>query len=50
MIEGELTFGQVLRAWREHRGLTVSALAERIGFQKGYISSIEHGRITLPRR
>jgi transcriptional regulator with XRE-family HTH domain len=50
MTEGELTFGQVLRAWREYRGLTVSALAERVGFQKGYISSIEHGRITRPRR
>ena len=31
-----------LRAWREHRGLTVSELAGAVGVGKSYISEIEH--------
>ena len=33
-----------LRAWRRHRGLTLDALAERMGVSKGYLSQIENGR------
>ena len=33
-----------LRAWRRHRGLTLDALAHRIGISKGYLSQIENGR------
>ncbi len=33
-----------LRAWRRHRGLTLDALAARVGVSKGYLSQIENGR------
>ncbi len=33
-----------LRVYREHRGLTLQALADRIGFGKSYLSQIETGR------
>lgn len=33
-----------LRVWREHRGLTVRALAERAGLAQPYLSQIETGR------
>ncbi len=33
-----------IRVWREFRGLTVSALAERTGVAKGYLSEIETGK------
>jgi len=32
-----------IRAWREHRGLTVEALADAIGMAKGNLSKIERG-------
>ena len=32
-----------IRVWREHRGLTGSALAERAGISQGYPSRIETG-------
>ena len=35
-----------VRVWREFRGLTVSALAERAGVAKGYLSEIETGKKT----
>jgi len=41
--------GEVVRRWREHRGLSVTQLAERAGLSKGYISEVEHGRIARPR-
>jgi hypothetical protein len=31
------------RVWREHRGLTLSAVAEKAGIGKGYLSQIEKG-------
>ena len=40
LVEGE----SPLRVWREHRGLTQTALAERAGVDKTYISQIEAGR------
>ncbi len=33
-----------LRAWRQHRRLTVDGLAARVGASKGYLSQIENGR------
>lgn len=33
-----------VRAWREHRGLTASALAEKAGVGQGYLSQIETGK------
>ncbi len=33
-----------LRVYREHRGLTLQALADRIGVVKSYLSQIETGR------
>ena len=35
-----------LRAWREHRGLTMQALADAAGMSKPYISQIERGKRT----
>lgn len=39
--------GQVVRAWREARGLSVSQLAAQAGkpVTKDYVSKLEHGRI-----
>jgi DNA-binding XRE family transcriptional regulator len=33
-----------VRVWREHRGLTVGALARDAGITQSYVSEIEHGR------
>ncbi len=33
-----------LRVYREHRGLTLQALADRIGVGKSYLSQIETGK------
>ena len=33
-----------VRVWRQHRGLTLAALAERLDVAKGYVSEIETGR------
>ena len=33
-----------LRAWREHRGLTLQALADAAGVSKPYVSQIEGGK------
>ncbi len=35
-----------LRVYREHRGLTLQALADRIGVGKSYLSQIETGKKT----
>lgn len=32
-----------IKAWRKHRGLTQEQLAERIGYDRTYISKIEKG-------
>lgn len=41
LIDGE---NHPLRVWREYRGLTQDALAEKAGIGKSYISQIETGR------
>ena len=33
-----------LRVWREHRGLTTHALAERTGLAQAYVSQLETGK------
>jgi DNA-binding XRE family transcriptional regulator len=33
-----------VRVWREHRGLTLGALAREAGIAQSYVSEIEHGR------
>jgi DNA-binding XRE family transcriptional regulator len=33
-----------VRVWREHRGLTLGALARQAGIAQSYVSEIEHGR------
>jgi DNA-binding Xre family transcriptional regulator len=40
MVAGE----SPVRVWREHRGLTMAALAERAGIAQLYLSQIETGK------
>ncbi len=40
MVAGE----SPVRAWREQRGLTMAALAERAGIAQPYLSQIETGK------
>ncbi|MBF0269046.1 MAG: helix-turn-helix transcriptional regulator [Alphaproteobacteria bacterium] len=40
LIEGE----HPVRVWREHRGLTAKALAEKAGVSAAYLSEIESGK------
>ena len=35
-----------LRAWREHKGLTLQAVADAAGLSKPYVSQIEQGKRT----
>lgn len=41
-------FGGLLRRFRRDKGLTLSALAERIGVTPGYLSMIENQRVRNP--
>lgn len=34
-----------IRAWRQHRGLTIEQLAERVGVTHGAISQLERGLV-----
>jgi DNA-binding XRE family transcriptional regulator len=43
-VERMLTGENALRLWREYRGLTSSALAEKAGVAQSYISEIETGK------
>lgn len=40
LIDGE----NPITVWREHRGLTISALAEKAGLSQSYLSQIEAGK------
>ena len=44
VIRAELDGGHPVRAWREHRGLTLQALADAAGVSKPYVSQIEGGK------
>jgi len=40
VMEGE----HPARVWREHKGFTAAALADKVGISKPYLSEIENGR------
>lgn len=44
MVDRILAGESLVRVWREHRGLTVSALAEMAGIAQPYLSQIETGK------
>ncbi len=45
-----IPIGQVVKNWREYRGMSVTDLAKRAKLTKGYLSLLEHNRIYQPRR
>jgi transcriptional regulator with XRE-family HTH domain len=40
--------GQAIRAARERRGLSTQAVAEQAAISVGYLSKLEHGRVSTP--
>ena len=44
MVDRILTGENRVRVWREHRGMTVAALAEKAGITQPYLSQIETGK------
>jgi len=44
VVHAELDGAHPVRAWREHRGLTLQALADAAGVSKPYVSQIEGGK------
>ena len=44
VVHAELEGTHPVRAWREHRGLTLQALADAAGVSKPYVSQIEGGK------
>lgn len=45
IVQRELVGGEhPLKLWREHRKLTVEALAEQAGISKAFLSQIENGK------
>lgn len=44
MVDRILAGENRVRVWREHRGLSVSALAEKVGIAQPYLSQIETGK------
>lgn len=44
VLRAELAGSHPLRAWREHRGMTLQALADAAGLSKPYVSQIEGGK------
>jgi DNA-binding XRE family transcriptional regulator len=44
MVNRILAGENTLRAWREHRGLTVKQLADRAGISAPFVSQLETGR------
>lgn len=44
MVDRILAGENIVRVWREHRGLTASALAEKAGIAQPYLSQIETGK------
>lgn len=44
VVHGILDGAPRLRAWRQHRRLTLDGLAAKVGVTKGYLSQIENGR------
>lgn len=48
LVERRLAGEHPLRLWREHRGLTLQALAERVGCTRQMLSMIERGKAAPP--
>ena len=46
VMRAELGGSHPLRAWREHRGMTLQAVADAAGVSKPYVSQIEGGKRT----
>jgi transcriptional regulator with XRE-family HTH domain len=46
----EVSFGAVVKAWRESRGWSLTEFAERADLRKGHVSEIEKGKIERPSR
>ena len=46
VVEAKLGGASQLRAWREHRELSLQALADAAGVSKPYVSQIESGKRT----
>ena len=46
VVEAKLGGARPLRAWREHRELTLHELADAAGVSKPYVSQIESGKRT----
>ena len=44
MVDRILAGENRVRVWREHRGMTVAALAEKAGITQPYLSQIETGK------
>ena len=44
MVDRILSGENPVRVWREHRGMTVAALAEKAGITQPYLSQIETGK------
>jgi transcriptional regulator with XRE-family HTH domain len=42
------TFGEFVRSMRKAKGFTLEKLADQVGTEKGYISSIENGKVNPP--
>lgn len=47
--QGDISLGEIIRAWRTAHGWTVTELARRTGVSKGYISQVEHSKILQPK-
>lgn len=42
VLNRELDGDHPIKAWREHRGLTIEQLATKVGISKAYLSQIEN--------
>jgi len=41
-------FGELMKALRKQKGMTLDAVAKKVGTHKGYISGIETGNVNPP--
>ena len=40
--------GEAVKRWRQFRGISLTGLANRAGMTKGYLSQVEHNKISRP--
>ncbi|MGI9128253.1 MAG: helix-turn-helix domain-containing protein [Roseomonas sp.] len=43
LVDRLLAGENAIRIWREHRGMTLTALAKKVGISRSYLSRIENG-------